>query len=216
MASAARQRVFDAVGEEGAIGEAGQRVMERLMGQLRLEIGSLGDVMGVDHEAPDRRLVHQVPGGPLEHAPATVPMGDARLTGNVAAWTLGQRGKLLREHVAIVGMDGVPEDPPDQVLRREPEEPLDRYAHVADGRVAIDDEHQIGRVLGKRSEARLAVAEAVGQLAEPAVLAAESAGRAVEPDEEHQRQEECDRPGDQEDVTARRLDIGHRSAAASW
>ena len=82
------------------------------MGQLRLEIGPLGDVMGVDHEAPDRRLVHQVPGRPLEHAPATVPMGDARLTGNVAARTLGQRGQLLGEHIAIVGVDGVPEDPP--------------------------------------------------------------------------------------------------------
>jgi len=33
----AGDRVGDAVAEEGAVGEAGERVVERLVGQLRLE-----------------------------------------------------------------------------------------------------------------------------------------------------------------------------------
>ena len=44
-----RRRVVDAVAEQRLVGEAGQRVVERLVGQLVLEPAVLGDVA----EAPD-------------------------------------------------------------------------------------------------------------------------------------------------------------------
>ena len=49
----ARERLVEPVAEQGAVGEAGEPVVERLARQLLLEPDALGDVAGVEHDAAD-------------------------------------------------------------------------------------------------------------------------------------------------------------------
>ena len=57
---APRQCVRDAVGEEGAVREPGDRVVERLVGELALERLALADVARVQDDAADVLVVDQV------------------------------------------------------------------------------------------------------------------------------------------------------------
>ncbi len=59
------ERVIHAVAEEGAIGQAGERVVEGLVQQLLLEALPLGDVAGVEHDAVHDRVAEQVGGDDL-------------------------------------------------------------------------------------------------------------------------------------------------------
>ena len=52
-AGRAGQRLVEPVAEERAVGEAGQPVVERLVGELLLEPDALGDVARVEHDAAD-------------------------------------------------------------------------------------------------------------------------------------------------------------------
>ena len=85
VASPTCERVRDPIREQGPVGEPGERIVEGLVAQLGLELGSLGDVVGVDHEPGDRRVVEAVAGRPLEDAPATVAMGHPALARDVGA-----------------------------------------------------------------------------------------------------------------------------------
>ena len=88
-------RVRDAVGEERAVGEPRERVVERLVRELVLERLPLADVAAVQHDAADVLVLEQVgvlhlelepgavavPEGALDHvglgAPADVRLADA-------------------------------------------------------------------------------------------------------------------------------------------
>ena len=59
-AAAGGQRVLDAVLEQGPVGEPGQGVIERLVGELRLERLALAHVADVEDDALDVRVVEQV------------------------------------------------------------------------------------------------------------------------------------------------------------
>ena len=116
-APAAGQRVADAVGEQGAVGEPGQRVVERLVAELRLEVGPLGDVVRVDDQPADGRIVEQVVRGPVEGEPSAVAMEEPGLADDLPVRALGDGGEMAREDVAVVGVDPVGEPPPDAILR---------------------------------------------------------------------------------------------------
>ena len=53
------------VAEQGAVGQAGQRIMEGLVQQLLLEALPLGHVAGVEHDAVDDGIAQQVGGDDL-------------------------------------------------------------------------------------------------------------------------------------------------------
>ena len=75
------QGVLDAVAEEGAVGQIGQRVVEGLVGELVLEHLLLGHVAGVQHDAVHGRVAEQVGEGGLGVAPAGVLMAPAERGG---------------------------------------------------------------------------------------------------------------------------------------
>ena len=51
LAAAARDAVAHAVDEQGAVGQAGDGVVEGLVGELLLEALALADVAAVEHDA---------------------------------------------------------------------------------------------------------------------------------------------------------------------
>ncbi len=57
LAPAAGERVADALREQGAVGQAGDAVVERLVGELLLERLALADVAAVEHDAADVLVV---------------------------------------------------------------------------------------------------------------------------------------------------------------
>ena len=60
LAPCARDRMAHALAEQRAVGEAGHRVVERLVGELLLERLALADVAAVEHDAADVLVVEQV------------------------------------------------------------------------------------------------------------------------------------------------------------
>ena len=71
----ATQRLLDPVLEQGPVGQVGQRVVERLVHQLVLQLLALADVAGVEHQTADAGVVEQVGDGHLGLAQPTVAVG---------------------------------------------------------------------------------------------------------------------------------------------
>ena len=205
--SAAGQRMADAVGEEGAVGETGQRVVERLVAELRLEVAPLGDVVGVDDEPANGGVIKEVVRGPVEGDPAPVAMQEPGLAHDLPVRALGDGREMAGEDVAVVGVDAVGEPPADPILRPVAEQSLDGHALIQDTAVPVDHDEQVRRVLDQRAEACLAVGEGVGQPAELAVLATHPAGGAIERGHEQRREDDRDDDGDPEHVTSRGGDV---------
>ncbi len=68
------QRVFQAIEEEGAVRQPGQRVVERLVGQLLFVALAVGHVVRVDDDAADTRLIEQIRRDRLEPSPRSIPV----------------------------------------------------------------------------------------------------------------------------------------------
>ena len=107
VATLALEGVLDAVLEQGPVGEAGDRVVERLVRELLLERLALGDVAGVQDDALDVLVVEQVRAQRLDVEPEVVavahaPLGERRVS--VAFATSPAREEL--EHLRLVlGVD---------------------------------------------------------------------------------------------------------------
>src|SRR5215216_770483 len=71
--------VVDPVLEQGPVGQRGQRVVERLVDQLVLELAALGDVAGVEDQPADAGVVEQVGDGDLGRAPVPVAVAQGQL-----------------------------------------------------------------------------------------------------------------------------------------
>jgi hypothetical protein len=72
----AGQGVLDPLGEQGAVGQAGQPVVERLVDELGLELLAVRDVAGVQHQAADVGVLEQVGGHGLRVQPGAVAVAD--------------------------------------------------------------------------------------------------------------------------------------------
>ena len=72
-----RERVAHPVAEERAVGEAGERIVERLVGELLLQPLALAHVAGVEHDAADGRIAGEVRGQDLGAEPASRPAGGS-------------------------------------------------------------------------------------------------------------------------------------------
>ena len=77
------QRVVQAVGEQRPVGEIGERVVERLVRELVLELLALGDVARVEDDAGHVGVVEQARAEDLGVAPHAVAAADAQLGGDV-------------------------------------------------------------------------------------------------------------------------------------
>ena len=135
--------MVDAIAEEGAIGEAGQRIVEGLVSQLLLERLALGDVAVVDHDAADGRIALHVAGGRLEHAPRTVRVPGAQLNGPLS----GGYGQDFRERGVhegqVVRMKQLEDRLAESVFCLVPEDALDRRALIRDVPFCADDQEHV-------------------------------------------------------------------------
>ena len=78
-ADRAHDRVLDAVGEQRAVGEARDRVVESLVCELVLERLALADVAAVEDDAADVLVLQQVRMLNLELEPGAVPVPERAL-----------------------------------------------------------------------------------------------------------------------------------------
>jgi len=85
-----RQRSGQAVEQQGAVGEAGQRVVERLVAQRLLGRGALGHVANIDDDTADGRVVQAHGREFLDGAPSPV----------LVAHPVGQRLSRTRRRAA--------------------------------------------------------------------------------------------------------------------
>ena len=74
---------LEQVGEPGAVGQSGQRVVEGLMGQPGLRLPALGDVAGVDDDPADARVGQEVGDRGLDPAPRAVSVAGAVVDGRL-------------------------------------------------------------------------------------------------------------------------------------
>ena len=124
----AGQGVLEPVGEQGAVGQAGQGVVEGVVLELRLELLLRGDVAGRDDDRPDVGIGQQVGVDALHVAVAAVPVTQPQLGGRaglVAGDGLGAGGE---ERQPVVGVDQVGQLRADQLVLGVAEQPGDRRA----------------------------------------------------------------------------------------
>ena len=112
-AVAAAQRVGEPVAEQLAVGEPGERVVERLVAELLLERLAVGDVADGEHPALHGRVGHQVGERALEHQVAAVRVPGAQDDRLVA---LAGGGEHPDEHRYVAGEQLVDEARADELL----------------------------------------------------------------------------------------------------
>ena len=125
VAAPPAQGVRDAVGEERAVGQPGELVVERLVGQRELEALPLADVTAVEHDSADVLVVEQVGVVDLELVRRPVAVHEQALHDlRVFAGGRGAVGKHV-SHTAVVGsMHQLSEGPARHLLGRIAKEPL--------------------------------------------------------------------------------------------
>ncbi len=157
LADGRTKRVPDTVGEQRAVGEVGDRVVERLMGQLLLERLALADVAAVEHDPLDVLVLEQLGVLHLELEPAAVAMAQRA----VERVGLRPRTAASGDHRLQPGSVGLGEQPVEalvlDLLDRVAEHTLDRRALVGDDAVLVEHGDQVARVRDERAEARLAL-----------------------------------------------------------
>ena len=206
LPAAPLQRVRDAVGEQRAVGEPRERVVERLARQLRLEHLALGDVAVVDDDAADRRVVEQVAPDRLHRPPRAVRVVDPELEPALGAVPRREIGQRLLHGRAVLVVDERREWEALPVAGLDAEDPLHGHALVAHAAVGVEDRLGVGRVLQQRAEARLAPAQVRGELHESPVLPGEHPRRRVERAPQHQQQDRGRQARDDEHVAPRGVD----------
>ena len=156
------QGVLQAVEEEGAIGEARQRVVERVVPELLLQALALGDVAGVEHEAAHAGFVEQVRHRRLEDTPDTVGVPDPPFEHHGPSALVGRFGYRRGPLTPVVGVHEQAEVGTEHAVDGEPERPLDRLALVQDDAVGVHDAHEVRRSPGQGGEPRVLVPELLG------------------------------------------------------
>ena len=150
-----RQRVAHAVAEQGAVGEAGERVVEGLVGELLLQALPLADVAGVEHDAAHGRVTREVGRQDLGAEPRAVGLAEPPLDRSGDArrprGDLEQRGGAL----PVVGMEQGRDRPAHHLGRVVAEHPVGRRAHEPHAAVGPGHDDHVRRVLHQRAEPRL-------------------------------------------------------------
>ena len=164
--------VLDAVAEQRLVGEVGERVVERLVGELALEALLLGDVAEAPHAADGLAV------DPLRHRVA-LEDPSVRELDDVVRRRLGalvQLADLAHEQLRVHQLvederqgDGVVEGVED--LRRDLPQVDEALVEARDAPGVVDDEDPVGGgVEGRRQQGQGAVELVVGPLAVGDVL----------------------------------------------
>ena len=154
VALRANERVLDAVGEQRAVRQTGEGVVERLVGEPLLELTTVGDVVRGDHHPLDGRVIEQVADDAFDGPHAAVGVPEVELEVDDA---LGQRREdLLAALGELSGVDDRREALADQRGGRVAEHRLDGWGDVANGQVALEHGDDVRRVLHECAEPRLA------------------------------------------------------------
>ncbi len=189
----AGHRVLDPVAEQRPVGQAGQRVLERLAGQLALERLLLGHVADAQDDRVQVGVGQPVGAGHLDLDPAAVgPAGTRLHSGRRPGRRLAYGGDPLADggQLVRVGDRGEPLD--GQPLRLVAEDPPHRAAGEDDAAVG-DREDRVGGVFQQRHRAPL------GGLPLTVLAAAILGGLGAEPDD-----------GDHDDGHGRNVRADHR------
>ena len=144
------------IAEQHAVGQAGQRVVQRLMAQVVFECLAFGDVVRVDDDAVHRGIGREVGHREIECAPFAAATGHAQL-GSMRGRRIGRQAEQQRgQREPIVGMYEARQLVADQFVGLVAEYSHDRRADVVDEAVVVDDGDDVGSVLDQPAEARLA------------------------------------------------------------
>ena len=164
-----RQRVAHPVAEQRPVGQPGERIVERLVGQLLLQPPPLAHVAGVEHDALHGRVVQQVGREDLGVQPGAVGLAEAPLDRAGDARRLRRVAEERGRPLAVIGVEQLGHGLPHHRRRIVAEHPRGRRAHEPDRAVRPGDDDDVGRVLHQRAETGLVLARRVlGQ--EPHVL----------------------------------------------
>ena len=158
-AAAALQAVLDAVGEQSAVGEAGQRIMECLVGELPLECLLVGDVAVVDDDSADHRIVQHVLAGRLERPPRAVGMARPQLDGAQRIGRAGQVAKDAGYQRDIIGVHPIGDTLTWAIDGLVAEDALDGRGLVEHLAIDTDHHHDVRGVLDQAPESLLAPLE---------------------------------------------------------
>ena len=158
----AQDRVTDTVGEERAVREVRDRIVEGLMRELVLECLSLADVAAVQHDAADVLVLQEVRVLHLELEPRAVAVQQRTLDdmGLRAAADVGlaDAGQDLLQALSIGCAEQTGELGPLDVVRAIPEDALDGRALVRDDAVGVEHRDEVARVGHERPEPSFALA----------------------------------------------------------
>ena len=165
VAELAIECVLHPVGEQDAVREAGQRVVQRAALELLLELLALGDVAGVQHDPLHVRIVHQVRADRLDVPDLAALEDDAKLVDAGQPLVLAHRGEERHGRSPVLGGDQVGEPHAFELVRIVAEDARGRRARVLDLGVGLDDHDEVRGVLHERGEPRLALLhqEVLGQ-----------------------------------------------------
>ena len=139
-----------------------ERAEPRLGGRdARLGLAALGDVVHVDDDALDDRVVELVRHRDLAPPQPTVAMADPHVRSHRRSGNLEQRTVVLRPHAReILELhDGARVAPADQLVDRVPGERLDRLGREHDRPGLVEHDDRVGRVDEQPTEPVLAARE---------------------------------------------------------
>jgi hypothetical protein len=130
--------------EQRPVGQARQRVVERLVSQLVFEGASVAHVPCCQHDARDRWVLQQVVAGRLDEQPRTgaVAHPDAYWD-RLDCCALADQRQVVGEGPDVFGVNEVAHAAPDQRCRWQTQNPAHRGGLVADAPLVVDDRDDV-------------------------------------------------------------------------
>src|SRR4051812_18868103 len=151
--------MLDSVAEELTVRQPREGIVEGLMGEPVLELLAFTRIPSVEHEAADARIVDERRDRRLRVAPVAVLM--AHLDGQFHRRS--RTGRCPHEGIVhaprVAGWNDRLEEMADERFGFVPEHVPDRWGLVLDHSSRVDHGHDVGRVLHKRTEPLLTLAQ---------------------------------------------------------
>ena len=135
MAARARERLTEAVDHQGAVRQAGERVVQRPVFERLLGRAPIGDIAHVRHDALHRGLVQKVRRQHLEPTPVAVGVPAADFDLVLARWIADDGFEVRGTHRPVLGVNEVQKPTTDEIARSVTEDVFDRGADVRRARV---------------------------------------------------------------------------------
>ena len=98
----ASEGMLDSIQQQCTVGEAGEGVAKRLVGQLLLQRLPRADVAGRDHDAPKPGILQHVVADDLQVQPVAVHVAESPSSGRGRAWASEHMREVCRCARAII------------------------------------------------------------------------------------------------------------------